>query len=178
MKRIEQINSVQEWLPIERILNKGIIKMKDSSYIKILNVSPINYSLKSDLEKEAILESYKNFFKNINFNLQILIQSKKEDLSPNIKLLKKCNSHKKIKERYIEYINELNEKKKSSNKNFFIIVKESSSEDSEDIKIRNLKNKYMKIKESLSRCGNLISEYTDEKFIIEILFSLFNSKKQ
>ena len=46
-----QIKSVQIWLPIEKILEDGIIKMKDSSYIKILNVSPINYNLKSNLEK-------------------------------------------------------------------------------------------------------------------------------
>ena len=84
-----QIKSVQIWLPIEKILEDGIIKMKDSSYIKILNVSPINYNLKSNLEKEAILNSYKNLFRSCNFNLQVLIQSKKEDLSKNIKMLKK-----------------------------------------------------------------------------------------
>ena len=79
--KFEQIYSVQDWLPFEKILENGIIKLKDSSYIKILKVKPINYNLKSELEKEAILNSYKNFIKSCNFNLQILIQSKKEDLS-------------------------------------------------------------------------------------------------
>ena len=62
--RLEQIKSVQNWLPFEKILDKGIIKMKDSSYIKILNINPINYILKSSLEKEAILNSYSNIFKS------------------------------------------------------------------------------------------------------------------
>ena len=29
-------NSIQEWLPFERILKNGIIKLKNNSYIKII----------------------------------------------------------------------------------------------------------------------------------------------
>ena len=65
----KQIRSVQDWLPIQKILEKGIIKLKDSSYVKILKVIPINYNLKSDLEKESILNSYKIFLKTCNFNI-------------------------------------------------------------------------------------------------------------
>ena len=74
----KQIRSVQDWLPIQKILEKGIIKLKDSSYVKILKVIPINYNLKSELEKEAILNSYKIFLKTCNFDIQILIQSNKD----------------------------------------------------------------------------------------------------
>ena len=35
----QQISSVQEWLPIKKILEKGIIKLKDNSYIKIIKFS-------------------------------------------------------------------------------------------------------------------------------------------
>ena len=85
----KQIRSVQDWLPIQKILEKGIIKLKDSSYVKILKVIPINYNLKSELEKEAILNSYKIFLKTCNFDIQILIQSTKEDLEKNINNIKK-----------------------------------------------------------------------------------------
>ena len=69
--KFEQILSVQDWLPFDKILDNGIIKLKNSSYIKILKIYPINYNLKSELEKEAILNSYKSFIKSYNFNLQI-----------------------------------------------------------------------------------------------------------
>ena len=72
--------STQEWIPFDRILINGIIVRKNE-YIKILKVLPINYDLKSNLEKEAILNSYKLFLKTCDFNIQILIQSKKENLS-------------------------------------------------------------------------------------------------
>ena len=43
--------------------------MKNNKYIKILKIIPINYNLKSDLEKEAILNSYKIFLKKYNYNI-------------------------------------------------------------------------------------------------------------
>ena len=173
----EQIKPVQIWLPIEKILDCGIIKMKNETIIKIIKISPINYNLKSDLEKEAILNSYKNLFKSCNFNLQIFIQSKKEDLEKNIKILNQHKNFKELRNNYVNYIQKLNRIKKSSSKNYFIIIKESSSEKTEEIKIKNLKIKYLKIKDLLSRCGNFVSEITSEREIGEILFSLLNSKK-
>lgn len=175
---IEQINSVQEWLPFDRILENGIIKLKDSSYIKILKINPINYNLKSELEKEAILNSYKSFIKSCNFNLQILIQSKKEDLTKHIQILNQNKFYHEIKEKYIEYINSLNRNKKSSNKNFYIIIKKTTSNlnDLETISIQSLQEEFFKIKEHLARCGNVVSEYTEEKQIRDILFSFLNSR--
>ena len=76
--------AVQDWLPFQKILDNGIIKLKDNTYIKIIKIKPINFNLKSELEKEAILNSYKLFLKTCNFNFQILIQSNKEDLSKHI----------------------------------------------------------------------------------------------
>ncbi len=77
----ETIKSIQEWLPIDQILENGIIKLKEDNYIKIIKIIPVGYNLKSDLEKEAILNSYKTFLKTCNFDMQLIIQSNKEDLS-------------------------------------------------------------------------------------------------
>ena len=174
--------SVQEWLPFEIILENGIIKLKDQSYVKILKVFPINFNLKSELEKEAILNSYKIFLKTCNFNIQILIQSNKEDLSKNISKLKleQKNQSKKIKkisENYIEFIRELNHNKKSSNKNFYIILKNPKEiQKLENIIIEELNDKYFKIKECLSRCGNIVKDVNKREEIKEILSSFFNRR--
>ena len=77
---MKKLISIQEWLPFSKILKKGVVKLKDESYVKILKILPINYNLKSEIEKEAILNSYKIFLKTCNFNIQILIQSNKQDL--------------------------------------------------------------------------------------------------
>ena len=70
----KKINSIQEWFCIEDILENGTIITKENSRVKILKVEPINFFLRSEMEKEVILNSYKNIFKSINFDIQIIIQ--------------------------------------------------------------------------------------------------------
>ncbi len=180
----QEINSVQEWLPIQKILEKGIVKLKDNSYIKIIKIIPINYNLKSDLEKEAILNSYKIFLKTCNFDIQIIIQSNKEDLSTHISYIKKQSEKEKNKkilelsQIYIEFIQKINQEKKSSSKNFYIIIKNSKQKENiqEDIIIQDLNEKYFKIKECLSRCGNIAQEYDTKQEIKKILLTFFSKK--
>ncbi len=180
--------STQSWIPIEEIKNNGIIKMKNQ-YVKVLKITPINYNLKSDLEKEAILNSYKIFLKTCNFDIQILIQSSKENLEKNIFNIKKNIQKKenkyleKISENYIEYINKINSSKKSSSKNFYIIISKKISKEQEynesfEIIKNDLKEKYFKIKECLSRCGNSVFEINTKEENLKILNSFFNTRKE
>ena len=124
------------------------------------------------------MNSYINLFKITNLNLQILIQSKNEYLTKNILILKKNKKHEELQKKYIEYVQYLNKIKKSSSKNFYLIIKNTTSEKEENIKIENLQNEYLKIKDNLIRCGNIVSEFTEEKEIIEIIFSFLNSKNK
>ncbi len=181
----KQLKSIQEWLPIEEIFENGIIKLKKNIYIKIIKIIPINFNLKSNLEKEAILNSYKIFLKTCDFDIQILIQSKKEDLSQHFSSIKNNLKNKENNilnnylKSYINFIQKINNEKKSSSKNYFIIIKENKNseiEASEEIIIQNLNDKYFKIKDALSRCGNKVFENNREE-IINILFSFFNFNK-
>lgn len=191
MKNIKNL-TVQQWIPIDKIYNDGIIKLKENKLIKILKINPINYNLKSDLEKEAILNSYKIFLKTCNFNIQILIQSSKVDLSDHIKNIRKNVTKKseqknnqqlgKIAENYIDYIQKLNLNRRSSSKNFYIVIADNIDKkinilESEEIIKNELKEKYFKIKECLSRSGNLVSELSNKKEIEELFFSLLNTRK-
>ena len=166
----------------------GFIKLKNSKIIKILKVNPINYNLKSDLEKESILNSYKIFLKTCNFNIQILIQSNKEDLTHHIKNIKKNISQKenkyleKIAENYINYIQQINLTRKSSSKDFYIILSNTINKkmnifEEEEIIKNDLKDKYFKIKECLARSGNLVSELSTSKEIENLFFSILNTRK-
>ena len=176
-------NSIQEWIPIDSFLENGIVKLKNKKYIKIIKVEPINFNLKSELEKESILNSYKIFLKTCDFNFQILIQSNKQDLSKNISSIKnnlknkKENYLKNISEDYINYINKINLNKKSSSKNFYIIIsnKDNIQED-EELIIEDLNENFFKIKECLSRCGNIVIGYSTKKELIQIFYSFLNSK--
>ncbi len=180
----EQLYSVQDWLPFQKILDNGIIKLENNLYIKIIQINPINFNLKSELEKEAILNSYKLFLKTCNFDIQILIQSNKEDLSKHIS---KINSQKniekenikKISDNYIEYIKKLNQNKKSSNKRFYIIIKNSKTHENiktEEMIIEELNDNFYKIKECLARCGNVVKDISKKQEIISLLYSFINTR--
>ena len=187
--KINKNNSVQNFLPYEKVLENGIIKLRNNSYVKIIKIIPINYNLKSNLEKEAILNSYKIFLKTCNFDIQILIQSNKEDLSKHISKIKnkmeeESENIKLLSNKYINYIQKINKNKKSSSKNFYILVKETPEnrkkkmdENSEKIIFDKLNDKYFNIKECLSRCGNKARDISDKETCIKILYSFFNSRK-
>ena len=183
--RIIKNIAVQQWLPLEEILENGIIKINKNKYIKILKIIPINYNLKSDLEKKTILNSYKILLKTCNFNIQILIQSNKEDLSRHISNIekninKKENKYlKEISENYIKFIQNLNYSRSSASKDFYLIISNENLENFDSIEIieNDLKEKYFKIKECLSRCGNDVIELNNKKIILKIFYSLLNTRK-
>lgn len=139
------------------------------------------------MEKSSILNSYKIFLKTCNFDIQILIQSNKEDLSHHISKIKnnlkneENENLKIVSENYIEYIINLNKIKKSSSKDFYIIISNEKIKNNENINsdeiIKNdLKEKYFKIKECLSRCGNSVIEINEREKIEEIFFSFLNTR--
>ena len=183
VRKIKNI-SVQQWLPLEEILNTGIIKVNKNKYVKILKIIPINYNLKSDLEKKTILNSYKILLKTCNFNIQILIQSNKEDLSQHINnieknIQKKENKYlKEISENYIKFVQKLNYSRNSASKDFYLIISNENLENFDSIEIveNDLKEKYFKIKECLSRCGNDVIELNEKEEIIKIFYSLLNTR--
>lgn len=159
--------------------------MKNHFYLKIVEIKPINYNLKSDLEKEAVLNSYKTFLKTCNFDVQIIVQSNKEDLSKNIfqiheNLKLEKESILEIANNYIEYIKNLNQKKESSKKRFFILFKNSNKKNqinyNENNIINELNENFFKIKECLIRCGNDVRCVDDKKEIVKILESFINLK--
>ena len=174
--------STQEWIPIEIIFENGIIKLKNKKYIKIIKVNPINFSLKSNLEKEAILNSYKIFLKTCNFDIQILIQSSKQNLNKNIEniknKIKKENKEylNKIAEEYFNFILKINSMKNSSIKNFYIIISNNDRESSDENIFQDLNEKYFKIKECLFRCGNIVKDLNSKEQVKEVFNSFFNTR--
>ena len=176
--------SVQEWLLVDKILENGIVKLKNGSYIKIIEVITINYSLKSELEKEAILNSFKIFLKSANFDFQILVQSNKQDLSKHISSVKNSTKSEskcicEIAEDYINYLNYLNSNKNSATKKFFIILKKERNivkkneriESNETVIFDELNDEYMIVKDTLSRCGNVIYSVNSYDAVLKVIKS-------
>jgi hypothetical protein len=102
--------------------------LKDGGMRAILLASSLNFSLKSEEEKSAIIFQFQDFLNSLDFSVQIVIQSRKLDIRPYIALLegqekKQLNDLMKIQTKeYIEFIKSFTENTNIMTKSFFIVV--------------------------------------------------------
>ncbi len=120
-------SSTQQYLPFKEIRD-GYVILKDDSLRSILLTSAINFDLKSDQEQNAIIYQYQNFLNSLSFPIQIVVQSKKLDLSEYIAKLKDLENKQpndllRIQmTEYISFIQRLMQVTNIMEKKFYIIV--------------------------------------------------------
>ena len=126
-------SSTQDFLQIEQI-REGTIILKNKLLRGILMVSSLNFALKSDDEQSAIVYQFQNFLNSLDFSCQILVQSRKINITGYIDKLKKLEKEQTDEllqiqtSGYREFIESLVKAGTIMNKNFFIIVPFSLSE--------------------------------------------------
>lgn len=120
-------NSTQEFVPIKEVRD-GIVLLKDGGMRGVLLASSLNFALKSNDERTAILFQFQDFLNSLDFSIQILIQSRKLDIRPYLALLeeqskKQTNPLMKIQTgEYIEFIRNFTENTNIMTKNFFVVI--------------------------------------------------------
>ncbi len=119
--------TTQAHLPIAEIRN-GVVVLKDGSLRLVLLVSTINFDLKNEDEQNALTYGYQNFINSLNFPIQIVMQSRRIDLSVYLTKLRAQltqiqNPLLQIQtEDYIAFIEKLIKVANIMNKKFFIVV--------------------------------------------------------
>ena len=119
--------ATQEFVPINEVLD-GVLVLKDNALRAVLLASSLNFSLKSDAERNAIIMQFQDFLNSLDFAVQISIQSRRLDIRPYIALLEgqykeQVNDLMKIQTReYIEFIKKFTETTNIMTKSFFIVI--------------------------------------------------------
>ncbi len=192
----------QQYLDIAEIRDDTVV-MKDGTLRAVLMVSSINFALKSEDEQNAIIAAYVSFLNNINFPLQIVIQSRELNIDHYIADLKqkaKEQTNELLKMQiyeYIQYINELISMSKIMTKRFYVVVPYNPLTDKQkgffarfiDIfrpatLIRMKKEKFLRRRTELSkRVDNIISGLSsmglnavqlDTQGLIELYYNTYN----
>src|SRR3989338_4065267 len=120
-------SATQEFVPIKEVRD-GIVILKDGCMRSILLCSSLNFSLKSEDERSAILLQFQDFLNSLDFSIEIVVQSRKLDIRPYIALLEEqekaqTNNLMKIQVReYIEFIKNFTENTNIMTKHFFIVI--------------------------------------------------------
>jgi hypothetical protein len=119
--------ATQDFVPIDDVRD-GIIQLKDGSMKAVILASSLNFSLKSEDEKAAIILQFQDFLNSLDFSIQILAQSRRLDIRPYLALLEQqkkvqVNSLMKIQiQEYVEFIKSFTENTNIMTKSFFVVV--------------------------------------------------------
>lgn len=81
--------SIQDWLPVKSIYN-GVVITKDKRFVKVLEVLPVNFYLKSPADQQNIIVSFASYLKVAPNTLQILVVTQKADMAAYVARMREC----------------------------------------------------------------------------------------
>jgi len=164
-----------------KAISNGIIALKNGEYLKMLEVTPINFKLRSKTEKRSIIINYREFLKACRFPMQISIQCKKSDIEPHIKKMEgfyKEETNENAKHMLREYISlvRMLGKKGAVSRRFFLVVPYVQPAGIKSVEFtdvdKQLSEKKSNIHDYLKPRGNM----GDTEYILNILYSCINKK--
>ena len=126
--------STQDFLKIKEVRD-GFIILKNNSLRGVMMVSSINFGLKTQNSQEAIIYQFQQFLNSIDFSIQILVQTRKLNITgylEKLKDLEKKQENELLKTQTTEYrnfIGKIVEGGTIMTKNFYIVVPYSLMEE-------------------------------------------------
>ena len=126
-KMATQSKATQDFVEIEDIRD-GVVILKDGGMRAVILASSLNFSLKSEDEKTAIILQFQDFLNSLDFSIQIIAQSRRLDIRPYIALLEnqkknQMNDLMKIQiQEYIDFIKSFTDNTNIMAKSFFVVV--------------------------------------------------------
>ena len=162
--RARTTSSTQEHLEIREIVDDIIITQSGSAAL-VLQASAINFDLLAEYEQDSKVFAFAGLLNSLNFHIQILIRTRRIDISNYIDYLKNKENDtmteglKKQLHIYTEFIQKLIIENDVLDKNFFIVIPFNPGGDIPTAKI--LKSK--KTKEEIQQNLQLKQEQLVEK---------------
>jgi hypothetical protein len=109
-------------------IRDSVLVLREGQMRAVIAASSANFALKSAQEQEIIMGTFQGVLNSLEFPIQILIQSRKLDLTNYIDKLKQIedtqtNDLLRVKmQEYIEYITEMLRQINIMNKDFYVVV--------------------------------------------------------
>jgi len=175
----------QGFIPIKDIKN-GIIETNDGRYIKILEVEPVNFMLRSSEEQYMIISNFASWLKISPLRMQFKSVTRKADSDKHVAMLKdelaaednpQCR---KLGEEYIKLIRDVGSRG-ALTRRFFLIFQYEAPSGRNQIKpdypeiYGTIQTAAQNARAYFMHCGNSIVQPKDEDtFTAEILYMFFN----
>ena len=183
-RKSKGLESVQDYLPIREIRG-GVIETTDGRYIKILEIEPINFTLRSDEEQFNIISTFASWLKISPMRLQFKSITRKADSDRHVAMIRselereadaQCRA---MGDDYIRLIRDVGSREALTRRFFLIFEYESLRGDGDDYaKIYSmLQTAEQTARAYFNQCGNSIVRPSDpDEAAAEILYMFFNRR--
>lgn len=172
------LNPVADYLPIEKIQN-GVIYTKDHRYVKVLEVEPINFLLRSAREQRSIIYSFISYLKISPVKIQFKVLTKRADINKHTEIVRRemeretdphCHM---LQEDYLKLVGRIGSREATTRRFFVIFEYEAFGRhggDEESDAVSTLQVAARTAVNYLKQCGNevLMPENEDE-FTVDVL---------
>lgn len=155
-----------------RGVRDGILMLPNNDYRAILQVSSLNFELRSEDEQDAIIETYESFLNSVGSSLQILVRTREIDMDKYLEDLQERLDGETVPiyrtqlQNYDEFIRSLITDNKILTRHFYIIVPYKISGKTDfDLIAEQIKIKLDIIAKGMSRLGM----HTDQLNSLEVL---------
>ena len=174
--------SARNQIDIQGVKN-GVLILPGNKHRKILNVSPVNFELRSEDEQDAIIDTYESFLNSLGHPLQILIRTRELDMDKylgelNDKLAgEKVPIYKQQLKNYDEFIRSLITNNKILSRYFYVIVPYdfTGKLDFESV-LEQLNLRVDLVQKGLSRFGMRSHELSDLE-VLDLFYSFYNPEQ-
>lgn len=184
-RRPEKLSFTQDFIPIKN-LEHGIIETTGGRYIKILEIEPINFMLRSEEEQYEIICSFASWLKISPVHLQFKSITRKADSDKHIAMLRKemateeSEQCKKLSEGYIRLIKDVGSRE-ALTRRFFLIFRYEELRRNENSDYGQICSTLLTAEQNarayFMQCGNNILQPRDpDEATAEILYMFFNRR--
>lgn len=182
--RLKKSKTVQDFIPIRRI-RRGIIETTDNRYLKILEIEPINFMLRSEEEQAGIIMTFASWLKISPVRMQFKSITRKADSDKHIAFLRadigredneRCRT---LGEGYVQLIKDVGNREALTRRFFLIFQYEEQSAlgDDENKIYSSLQTVEQNARAYFSLCGNSVLQPKDaDEAAAEILYTIFNRR--
>ena len=181
----DMLNPVASYLPIRKIEN-GIIYTKDHRYVKVIEVMPINFLLRSAREQRNIIYSFVGYLKISPVKLQFKVLTRRADINRHLETIReemktetdeRCLALQRDYENLIRQIGT----KEAITRRFFIVFEHepltANRGNEEKEAITALATAVRTAETYLRQCGNeVLTPENENEMATEVLYSVLNRR--
>ena len=176
------LNPVADYLPIEKVEN-GIIYTKDHRFVRVVEVVPINFMLRSAREQRNIIYSFVSYLKISPIKLQIKVLTRRADINRHLDTVRQEMAHEEneqcrlMQEDYLNFVQQVGSREAVTRRFFLIFEYEpwanTRRSEQEDEAIQSLQSAVHTASNYLRQCGNeVIVPENEDEFTVDVLYNL------